>query len=698
MSQIKITLRQKEILEKICSEYKYITISKIAEGLSISARTVLRELPNIDKWLEPYNCCLDKKSGLGIRLNGSMEARRDVLDNLEEEKELKSYTPKERQIIIISELLQNREPVKIYSFTKLLKVTEGTVSNDLDKIEEWLLKYNLKLIRKPGLGVYIEGQEDSIRRAIINLFYENIDESQLVDLIKENITMLDKEYKALDKDTKNRLLNLIDKGTVKKLEALIFELEKVLGYRFADNAFIGLLVHLTLAIQRIIKNEKISMDKKYLSKLKKYEEYKIAEELAKKISQTFNIEIPEDEVGYVTMHIRGSRGLEASSNNDLDVQSIAKEVIKTAEAETGIFLQQNERLYEGLVNHLGPVINRMKMNMDIRNPLLDEIKEFYPKLFKLASKCSKVVEKYIGMKMPESEIAYIAMHLGAAIEKRGSYGKRSYRTVIVCTTGIGTSVLLAARIEKEYENIEIVEVASTLHLNQDYLIGKSIDFIISTVNIKFSKLPVVVVNPLLFEKDKQNISEFIHSLKDKARNYSEPNVKSVSLKEKLSKQKLYTDAILQLLNNFFIFEKEEIRSVEEIIEIVSGIAVDEENKTNIKLSLKEREEKGSTILTGLNSILLHCRTKGVEELYFGAVRIKQGLSLVNAEDEKENIRLAIIMLAPDNCNKEYIEAISFISTKFIEEPEFIEALLINSRDDLYMRLNEILDEFYRMKK
>jgi mannitol operon transcriptional antiterminator len=690
MSKLKITLRQKEILKKICGEYKYVTVSSIAEKLSISSRTVLRELSDIDLWLEPYGCSLDKKAGIGIRLKGSLEERKKVLDSLEEGKEIKSYSPKERQIIIIGELLQEKEPVKLYSFTRSLNVTEGTVSHDLDKVEEWLEAYNLKLIRKPGLGVYVEGQEEEIRKAIVNLIYENINEIELLDLIKENL--------STEVDTRERLLNLIEKDTIRKLEALIFELEeKTLGYRLTDNAYIGLIVHLALAIQRIKKNEKISMDKVYLDELKEYTEFIIASNLTIKISSVFNIEIPEDEIGYITMHLRGSKGFE-NKNTNIELEDLAKEMIKIAEAETGSFLEHNEQLLTGLINHLAPAINRIKMKMKIRNPLLKEIKEYYPDLFKVATKAVMAVENHIGIKMPDSEIAYIAMHIGAALEKKQSVGRRVYKAVVSCTTGIGTSGLLAARIEKEYDNIQIVDVISSLHINHSMLKDKGVDFIIATVPIEKVSIPVVVVNPLLFEKDKEKVAALVKGLRGKPSANPKQEGKALNLKEKLSTLKLYTDGILQILNNFFIVEYKELNAVNDVIKIVSRrLGNKGENEVLIEKDLIAREEKGTTVITGFNSLLLHCRTNGVKELYFGAVRIKNNLYSMNAEDELEQIKLAIIMLVPESSDKLYIEIMSFISSKLVNEPEFITCLKEGLEEVVYTKLNNYLDEFYTLK-
>ena len=99
-----------------------------------------------------------------------------------------NYTPQERQSIIVSRLLPSHEPVKLFALSSLLGVTDSTISNDLDKLEGWFKGHGLELVRKPGLGVYVAGEEQSIRQAIVTYIYDNIEENELLNLVHANLT------------------------------------------------------------------------------------------------------------------------------------------------------------------------------------------------------------------------------------------------------------------------------------------------------------------------------------------------------------------------------------------------------------------------------------------------------------------------------------------------------------------------------
>jgi len=704
MKGYKINLRIKNILQIICHENDYVTISKIAKKLNISGRTVLREIPEVEKFLKQNGIHLDKKTGVGIKVIGTIEEKRNVINVLNEEKNEIIYSPLERKNIIISELLQNQEPVKLYNFTTTLKVTEATISKDLEKTDEWFKKHSLKLIRKQGLGVYVEGKEGHIRKAMVSLIYENTNENQLLGLIRKNLDNSIVAAKDIEVSSRNRLLNLIDNETIKKIEILVETMEKEKNYKLVDSAFVGLIVHIALAIERVKKGDKITINGEFLKELKASAEYLIASNLSINISKCFGVYIPEDEIGYITMHIKGSKNYEEKYKlgnkiiGSFELIKLSKEIIKIAEIETGRFLGNNEELLNGLVNHLGTAITRLKMNLDIRNPLLEEIKDNYNDLMRISTKCAQVVEKHIGIKMPESEIAFIAMHLGAAIENSENLIKPIYKVAIACATGMGTSRLLATRIENEYDNIQIVDIISTIHIEESFLREKEIDFIISTVNIDNCFKPVIRVNPLLFKEDKVKIAKQIKDLKNIIIPYSNKKIKNIKFKDKLITLNIYSDAIIQILDNFFLKEISEISSIDElIIEASKAINQDAEIEEKLRMALKSREEKGNIVVTGHEIILLHCRTDVVKKLYFGVIKLSRVLECLNGEDKIENIKLGIIMLAPEDCSAPQIEVIGYVSKMLIERANFLKYLKNGERAYAVDELNNILKEFYKQK-
>ncbi|KXS50230.1 BglG family transcription antiterminator [Halanaerobium congolense] len=694
---MKISSRTKKIIKILINNVDYIVTEQIAEKLDVSSRTILRELKKVEKWLQKNNILLEKKKGTGIRLDCSPAEKRRIKEILEFENVDQHYSPAERKMIILAELLKDQRPNKLYAFTRVCNVSEATISNDLDEIENWLKEYQLRLIRKPGLGVYINGRERDIRKASINLLYQNFDLEEILLLLQDKYS--EKEQSLRKTLSKNRLLNLIGLDTINLLDNYIKELEEKMNYRLADDSYAALMVHLAIALKRIKDGDQIIIDQKLLEKIKTNDEFLIARNLVTSIADAFNVEIPEAEVAYVTMHLMGSKGRggiyndEISMTEDYHLVHITRKMIETAEIELGIYLEDDEELLIGLVRHLEPTINRIKLNLDIRNPLLEEIKKKYAKLFQVSKKCAEILAEKEKIKVPESEAAYIAMHLGSAVERKRK-PQQKYRAAVACTSGIGASRLLASRLSKEFENIEITSLISTLDFDNQEIENMNLDLIISTVAIPESKVPVIVVNPLLNEKQQQAINDFLLSHQAKKQN----NNKQITLKEKLEMINNYNQGILEVLNNFQLQNNYDYQNIEKLIKDAAQMLTPlEEKRKGIEADLSLREEKGSTVLKHNQIMLLHCQSSAVKELYFAVIRPESTFKIQTEADKKTEIKIVILMAAPLKGSIQGREVLSEISHLLIENQDFIEAVKSGSKEDIYYGLAEHFDYFLQQK-
>ncbi|PNE07047.1 BglG family transcription antiterminator LicT [Priestia megaterium] len=71
----------------------------------------------------------------------------------------------------------------------------------------------------------------------------------------------------------------------------------------------------------------------------------------------------------------------------------------------------NEHLYISLTDHLFMATKRFKENLTIQNRLLWEVKKFYPEEFSIGLHALDLIERQIGLQLPEEEAANIAFHL-----------------------------------------------------------------------------------------------------------------------------------------------------------------------------------------------------------------------------------------------------------------------------------------------
>lgn len=695
MKKKKLMSRQKQIIQILTKSTNKnpITISTIAEILNVSSRTVLREMPKIEKWLDENGFNFIKKPGVGLIIDESLENQQLILELLEVENVQKEYSKEERKRIILSELLIAKEPLKLFYFTNQLKVSEGTLSNDLDGIEDWLKAFDIKLIRRQGVGIYLEGNEKNYRKVLSDILYRTLEEKELIKLLKKSLNSPSSEN-SIEFSIENRMLNFIDKTIIKGIEKIVSELEEKFNFKLIDSDYIGLVVHISLAVQRIKNGEKISMDKSSLSELEILPEFAVATEITEKLEKVFTIEIPKDEIGYITMHLKGARLRLNKVENDidldnLDIKQISNYIITEVENDFNIEIINKQKLSKDIYNHLVPAISRMSMKLNIRNPLLENIKEQYSEIYHSCENACEILKKITKIdKIPESEVAYIAMHIAAAIEE--NLKNENLSVVIACPTGVGTSKLLGVNIKKEFPNLDIKNSISVINIDTKKLKDDGIDFIISTVDLDVD-YRYICLNPMFLQKDKIKLKEFIHR-------YSKQRITKKIIKKELKCDKdkiknitnLGTE-IISILEEVRVREINNVKTVNDLIGIASSVFAENVNHAKeIKKLLLEREEKSSTYLNGFNMMLLHCKDKKITSCKFGVIRLNEKL----IEDGKE-INFAIISLIPEKNTQTQINIMSHINGEIIERESLRNSIMKISEEELTSIIEKILGDLYR---
>jgi len=296
-----------QLLSLIMSAGSPVKIAELAKAFHVSSRTIRYDLDEIDDFLKDNGLPqLTRKPGSGILYSPSHYERLKILNLLES---MGSYnyvlTPDERKKLILTELFQAKDFVTIEEMADLLCVSRGTVVNDLKDVRKWLLKHDLKLKSLPRFGIKIIGSEKDLRKAVVSLLSENIEMERALNLIKAPIN------RRMNVVTDRQLKKLFEDLEIQPIEEAIRLAEKQLKTTFTDSAYSGLIIHLALAIKRIQLGKNIVMPQEELSKLKLTKEFAVASSMAAQLEESYKINIPIAEIGYITIHLLGSKVTES---------------------------------------------------------------------------------------------------------------------------------------------------------------------------------------------------------------------------------------------------------------------------------------------------------------------------------------------------------------------------------------------------
>ncbi|MEW9109281.1 MAG: PRD domain-containing protein [Cytobacillus gottheilii] len=693
-----ISARERKILELLLLQPGETTVKEIAKELEVSSRTIHRDLKGVEEILKEYGLELNKKSGIGIAVNGEEEKKemlRLFLFNLSHNE----YTPEERQTMILSALLDAAEPVKLVSLANDLNVTIATVSNDLNKVEERLTPFDLTLLRKRGYGVELIGTENSKRKAMSKIIIENIDEFEFLSLIKENIQK--RSAQVVDTVT-DRLLGLVDKTKLLIIEKQIEDIKEDLPYAIADSAYIGLVVHLALAIERIQQGEEINFEEDYLNSLKGTREYKAAEKIVLGLEEVFKINISQGEIGYITMHLMGAKLRndhdDLLGETSLHAGVLAQNLMTFVSRKLDIDLTTNNSLFQGLVAHLRPALHRIKQNMGISNPLLERIEQDYKELFIILQHgMASVLPE---LKVPREEIGYLVMHFASALLNSEETSPK--KALVICSSGIGTSKILSTKLEQELPGLSTIN-ASIFDLDQLDIHG--FDAVISTIPLKNFNRDYLLVSPLLtgsdIEKIKQSFAlhqEAGHQVKQSIRLKQRQSYDDFRIR--ISKVKRSAAAIELLLEHFSLSFIDEDQVIPSILHKIctelfqQGVITDSKRVTE---DLLKREELGGLGIPDTKLALYHTRSEFVKSPCFMVRRVKKPLSIKGMDGSDMKADTILLLLSPLDESEEALELLSAISSLIIRDEHSISVFQTGSSLDIANLLADELQLVFENK-
>lgn len=681
-----LTTRQHELLCILLQTNGFLTMAELAARLGVSARTVQRELDAAVSWLNQDSNLIQKKSGWGVRFcgdAGQLDRLRARLND-DTEQVFSIYAPGERCMAILLDLLTKDEPQKISTYTRMLGVTGATVGNDLDRCEVWLAQNDVQLVRKPGVGIYVEADESRRRRAIVQLYYQNHSSGEQGETWGENF------FDKLPHLSHNK--RLFQREQMDAIRRMLEDIPALNSMVQSDRGRNSLMIHLYLILMRTWQEAGIEEMEDDLPSGDSA--VVLADALIDGLRDRFNVQVAQGERGYLTSVLHSAQGLHGFCDQDVQEQAqrIASRMIMKAELCTGVLIDPNGGFLDALIKHLVPTITRLNKGLDIRNPLLSDIQDNYEPLYELAKECATVLSEEIKTPVPAAEIGYLAVHLGVALEDSRSFYSRRIRAVISCPTGMVTAQLLALRINREFSDIETVDILPTVNLDYTRLMENHIDMIISTVGLQDAPLPSIQVSPFLCDKDKDAVWQLLKACRNRCVRHT-PNTRLTDLAASLKKTQSAIQAILQVLENLFVWVDAPLNNMDDVIRCVSEhVASNDANRSLIAHDIQQREQLGSTILADMQLMLLHCRSDGVDQVFFGVIR-HPGL-----EHPYENacvqIKTILVMLAPQQISKQAMSVMGSISRGVVEDGRLMEAFQKGSVQECYNALEKTLDSYY----
>ena len=436
--------RALSIIKILLNSVEPVSSLALSQEIGCSTKTIQNEIKEVNKELK--NCEIVSIRGIGYKIEGN-------LDDIDiKNSDLYDYDRVEyiiKKIINISST--DKDTIKLEDLADSMYVSLSTVKNDLKEVKKILNEYNLKISSKHKQGICIEASEEDIIKFIINYSNKVNNSLSIKDFLNNNI-----------------IENLF---SIKKILLDTLNYENMI---LTDNEFKNIVNYISIYLSRNNTNQS-DFIKEYIKKYKSKKEKPISED------------------------------------EQLLIRKAIKEFCRDLNIATSINLSHDKIFEECLFNHICNLYKRADLGINQYEITAGEIKLKYPFPFELGKIAKKTIEKNLNMEISEDEVENIALHIGGALERIDKRDeKKVYKTIIVCTSGVGTSMLIKSKLENIFKGkLEIIKVIPSYLI--DYINVLDIDFVISTVEVNLENVNVIKVSPMLTDKEIKLIEKYIET-------------------------------------------------------------------------------------------------------------------------------------------------------------------------------------------
>lgn len=669
-----ISNREKSIL-KLLSErlHSFLTIHDIAQALGISSRTVHREMKSVEDTLNKYHLSLTRVPKLGLRIEGEPEDIDNFVQSLTEQNTI-DLSDEERKVIILYNLIQSKDPVKLYSLANEIGSSTHTLNKIIEQLEPELHTFELSLERRRGEGLILNGEEVNKRQLLARIMLEKLDGDSVYSVVEDHFV-----YHTLNE---THLRGIVDIDRLFNVERLLMDELGTLPYTLTEASYLTLTIHIVLAIERIKQDGHVEIEDDILNELISTDEFKVSERLTNVLSDIYDVTFNHSEIAFITMHLRGARRRHETTyeNNDIHKQRVT-ELIEFVK-DQGFSFKDEDALFKGLNLHLEPAINRLEANIETYNPLTEMIETYDQELFEAVSSGLKIV--FMNYHFPKSEVAYIALHFGGMLQAKQ---RRSLHVLVVCSSGIGTSRILSNRLKQHFS-----EITQTTEISVSSL--KSIDFskydgMISTVAVD-TKYPHITVNPLLPKQDAENVKYFLKLQQSVVHDPQNTQNQEQPLSyEDYDRTVTFIEESLALIQNMIV-EKKKVTQLERyLIQTLSKHRVIDNTHT-FSEKLNSRMNLQGFALTGYPVAIPHLSDESIKKPQLIITELTKPLMLKTIENEQQEVNWLVCMFIPRN--SEQGQLMSEVSSLITEHLDDIDQLL-NDR----VKIENTLKSFFLNK-
>lgn len=240
-----------------------------------------------------------------------------------------------------------------------------------------------------GIGFNLK-QGDSIFESKVSSFY----------LVKNSSKM----------NAYERIVTDMDQDVLLVTEKAIVEAEKLLNHDFDVSVHMSLLDHVNFAVYRYKNNLSITnpFSEAYFLMYEKL--YGVAQVMLKIINSDLGIELPEYEAESIVLHLHAGIHQGKISQSALYATYVSDSWNYLMSLEND-FKKSESIMVARLITHLKFAFKRLENDLTLVDTISEMVESIYPESFRMSEKLAIFLDHRHDIKIPKSEVGYIALHI-----------------------------------------------------------------------------------------------------------------------------------------------------------------------------------------------------------------------------------------------------------------------------------------------
>ena len=237
--------------------------------------------------------------------------------------------------------------------------------------------------------------------------------------MKVDIDRVEKKFISDDASVKKRLIALaeeVDPDIFDATSEMIGRIEKELGQDLYKYIYLSLTDHIAFAIKR--NKEGILVRNSFLHEIKRIykNEFAAAMLALEYLNERFNVDLNEDEAGFIAIHIVNSyyQGNSDKYDEDINVLKIMKDILNIIRYYYKIDYDEDDLDYDRLVTHVRffakRVLLRKKLD-DNNDDLLELVKIKYDRAYGCVEKINDYIMNNYSYEIGNDEKLYLILHI-----------------------------------------------------------------------------------------------------------------------------------------------------------------------------------------------------------------------------------------------------------------------------------------------